>query len=167
MLSEAEEIILKDQLQSSNASFYVKFIGFIEVETAFHNLKELPKKRIAICNGCASLIAQAANLILKNSIDPETKRLIGDGEPECINNEIELIITNKIIRLSNFSNKKFSKKIEIPNASFAMFVGNTLENGFVFIGKEKTKKTMKRFCFLLQSQENPDNILSAFDVAFS
>uniref|UniRef100_A0AC34GVF5 SH2 domain-containing protein n=1 Tax=Panagrolaimus sp. ES5 TaxID=591445 RepID=A0AC34GVF5_9BILA len=166
METEAESV--KDQLRSSGAAFSVKYIGFIEVATPFHDVKVSGEKRIALCNGCASLIAQAADLIPKKSIDPEIEELIGANEPKFFNKEIELTITNKVMTLFSTDDRKLLKKVEIANISIAVTVGDTLKNGFVFIGKAKTKTNeLKRFCFLLKSQEDPKNIYFAINVAFS
>uniref|UniRef100_A0A914Z7X2 SH2 domain-containing protein n=1 Tax=Panagrolaimus superbus TaxID=310955 RepID=A0A914Z7X2_9BILA len=165
---EAEAESVKDQLRSSGAAFSVKYIGFIEVATPFHDVKVLGENRIALCNGCASLIAQAADLIPKKSIPPEIDELIGANEPKFFNKEIELTITNKVMTLFSTDDRKLLKKVEIANISIAVTVGDTLKNGFVFIGKAKTKTNeLKRFCFLLQSQEDPTNIYFAINVAFS
>jgi hypothetical protein len=165
---ETEEDSVKDQLRNSGAAFSVKYIGFIEVATPFHDVKILGEKRIALCNGCASLIAQKAGLIPEKSINPEIQELIGANEPKYFNKEIELTITNKVMTLFSTDDRKLLKKVEIANISIAVTVGDTLKNGFVFIGKAKTKTNeLKRFCFLLQSQEDPKNIYFAINVAFS
>uniref|UniRef100_A0AC35G4V0 SH2 domain-containing protein n=1 Tax=Panagrolaimus sp. PS1159 TaxID=55785 RepID=A0AC35G4V0_9BILA len=165
---DTEEDSVKDQLRNSGAAFSVKYIGFIEVATPFHDVKILGEKRIALCNGCASLIAQKAGLIPEKSINPEIQELIGANEPKYFNKEIELTITNKVMTLFSTDDRKLLKKVEIANISIAVTVGDTLKNGFVFIGKAKTKTNeLKRFCFLLQSQEDPKNIYFAINVAFS
>jgi hypothetical protein len=162
-----ETEIVKDQLRGSGAAFSVTYIGFIEVATPFHDVKVLGEKRIALCNGCASIIAQKAGLKPPESIDPEIQELIGANEPKFSQKEIELTITNKLITFFNTDDRKLLKKVEIANISIAVTVGDTLRNGFVFIGKVKTQNELKRFCFLLQSKEDPKNIYFAINVAFS
>jgi hypothetical protein len=146
---------------------FFQYIGFIEVATPFHDVKVLGEKRIALCNGCASLIAQKAGLKSDESIDPEIQELIGANEPKIIQKEIELTITNKVMTFFSTDDRKLLKKVEIANISIAVTVGDTLKNGFVFIGKAKTRNELKRFCFLLQSEEDPKNIYFAINVAFS
>jgi hypothetical protein len=84
----------------------------------------LGEKRIALCNGCASLIAQKAGLIPEKSINPEIQELIGANEPKYFNKEIELTITNKVMTLFSTDDRKLLKKVEIANISIAVTVGD-------------------------------------------
>ncbi|KAE9551009.1 hypothetical protein FO519_005795 [Halicephalobus sp. NKZ332] len=154
----------KQQLCESGATFSVKYIGSIEINTALHEIDKDKTQQLA--NTCAVMIGQKANLELQSQeVDEEVENLIGPAEPKIVNKEIQLTVTNKAVMLVCAETSRPLKNLDVKNISLATSV-ESIKNGFVFFGKVKAGDDFKRFCFLTQATEDPQNIYLTFKVAF-